>query len=161
MWTCTEGKKKIFGGFFPLCFFPFTVSHNLAPSLASLFHFISLCWLMFFNLPPLLSLPPPLDSLFPPLPSLYCTLIHPFRSSPSSISPSILSLPSVCLYHPIPFTPISHPFSWNVPLLLFFLFYLPPSYLLPSPTSPPPHSTRGHRGTAVGDRPAEITVLLF
>lgn len=153
-------KEKTLRWFLPSpllsCFFPFlipTVSHNLAPSLASLFHFISLYWLTFFNLPRT-----PQVFLFPPLQSFpYCASIQPSHLPQSSIlHPSIILFlpyllflvpPSVCL--------CPHPFHSNFPSILqecpsavFFLFVfflcllpifcLPPTPLLPSSFHPRP-----------------------
>lgn len=68
---------------------------------------------------------------------LFVYTIHPFHSSFQSI-------------------PVECPSA----VFFFFFSFFPalPSYLHPPPS---PHFTCSHRGTAVGDRPAEITVLLL
>ena len=137
----------------PSCFIP---PPSPAASLASPFHFISLCWLMLANLahgprlpsPPRLLLGPPPAHLRPPLP-----FSHPF---------SLTRLPFGSLSRHLCLHSTSSLLSPGCSPAVVLLFSLYPSYLSAPPPRPPfLYFTGGREGTAAGDRPAEITVLLL
>lgn len=157
---CRRKKKSFVVSFLPLCFlllplilfFILTVSHNLALCCISVSLYFSLlandvsalCSTSFVSLP--------FSSLLFSFPFQYFSLYaHPFQTSPSLCHLYICS---------------PHPFHFIFPSILlkdpsavaFVAFFFPVFSFF---SSPPPHFTHSHKGTAVGDRPAEITVLLF